>query len=261
MSNPYEDLSAGAAPSATSASSPAAGPPSVADLVSKTASTVMEDFVPFLVAGLPFLGVVFVAVFAALFGIYGTMFAGILVGQAVGGDELAGIGAIVGALGSTFVVLTAILAVAAPMQASVMRAVWNQLETGEKLTISAGFSTITQDLGKVIGFNLLLFFGVMVGSLFCYLPGLAVAAALVFALPAIVVHRQSVGSAISLSVAHLQAHPGWHLGFFGLSMVLAMVLSYIPFIGYALVATIHPLFTLLAYREIFGTGEYPEVRD
>ena len=55
----------------------------------------------------------------------------------------------------------------------------------------------------------------------------------------------------------MQRHPGWHLGFFGLHFVIAMVVSYIPFLGYALAGTIPPLFMLLVYREVFGTGELP----
>jgi uncharacterized membrane protein len=232
-------------------------PPSVADLVSTTVRHVMDDFVPWLVAGLPFLVMTFVGVFVGLFLVYGGMFAGMMVGAAADSEELAGVLLMAGLMVGTVVLVVGMTVASAPVSASMMRAVWQYLETGEKLSFGSGFSTIGQDVGRVVAYNLVMISAVLVGSLFCYVPGLLVAAALVFAFPAIVIHRLSIGAAIGLSVSHLQRNPGWHAAFFLLTVVLSMVLGYIPLIGYALLATIHPLFVLLAYRGVFGTGELP----
>jgi hypothetical protein len=148
-------------------------------------------------------------------------------------------------------------ALLAPMQASLYRAVWAYLETGEKLTIGSAFSTARQDLARVIVYQFVMLGLIATGALFCYVPGLLVAAALAFAGPAIYIHRLGIAEAISLSVGHLQRHPTWHFIYFLWSALIVFVLQYIPFIGGMLLFTVHPYFVLLAYRAIFGSGALP----
>jgi hypothetical protein len=139
--------------------------------------------------------------------------------------------------------------------------VWKYLETGEKLTFASPFSTYTQDIGRVLAYQLTVFVLTFASALMCYVPALVVGAALMFAGPAIYVHRMGIGQAIGLSWRHLVKHPGWHLGFFGISLLMTIGASFVPIIGTMLLTTAHPLFVLLAYRAVFGTGDAPRETD
>jgi hypothetical protein len=231
--------------------------PAGSDLLSKTLNKVMQDFGSFLLGGvIPGVIALFGAFPAVLF-LY--LFIGL--GAAPGmvmEDETT---MMVGIVGGTLVGMTGMMvgftAVLAPMQASLYRAVWAYLETGEKLTVGSAVSTFRQDLVRVILYQLAMLGLVGMGAMFCYVPGLLVAAALSFAGPAIYIHRLRIGEAISLSVGHLQRHPTWHLIYFLWSTVVMLVVQYIPFLGYLLVFTVHPVFVLMAYRAIFGNGALP----
>ncbi|MEQ1566484.1 MAG: hypothetical protein ABMA64_12655 [Myxococcota bacterium] len=232
--------------------------PEVMSFANQLMARAQKDFVPFLLAGLgPLIIALVVVTPLALVSIYGGMFVGMAPGLVTGDEDLAGFGSIFGMLGGFGVLFGVVIAVTAPMSASTNRAVWKYLNDGEPLTFMAPFSTFTQDLVKVVSYAVIHGGLVMLGAMFCYVPGLIVAAALVFAGPAIYVHGLGIGQAISLSVAHVQKHPGWHVGFFGLAIVMNLVLSYVPFIGAALLATLMPLYILLAYKHFFGDGPTP----
>lgn len=241
----------------TDAKNPEAGLPNVTDLAKKVWEEVQKDFAGFLMAGLvPFIGSV-MAGFGMVIVIYGGMFIGMVPGMLIGDEAITALGSMAGLFGSIFFAMMLLMAVIAPLTASLHRAVWNYLEKGEKLTISSSFSTVTQDLGRVIAFQLLVICATMIGAMMCYLPALIVGAALMFAGPAIYIHRLGIGEAVSLSIRHTQRNPGWHIGFFGISFLITIVLSYIPILGGLMLMTVHPMFVLLAYREVFGAGERP----
>ncbi|MEQ1506497.1 MAG: hypothetical protein ABMB14_29990, partial [Myxococcota bacterium] len=237
------------------------GPMPVGEVVSQTLTRFQADMPGFLLGGLiPFaiqMMVATVGVFVGLFAVYGGMFVGMVPGMVLGDDDLTAVGMLFGLAAGTFGLVfgfAAILgAVLAPINASLHRAVWRALETGESLKIDAAFSTARQDLGRVVGFALVSSLLMLVGLSMCYLPAIVVGAALMFAGPAIYIHRLTIPDAIRRSVGHLSSNPGWHLGMFLVVMIATMVLAYIPLIGGLLAATIHPMLVLIAYR-----SEFPE---
>lgn len=231
--------------------------PNVVDLATRAVSTIGKDPGGYLLAGLPpaLVGLVF-GVGGVLLA-YAAFFAGMVPG--VLSDD-PGEAAVMGmglGLGLLFPAILAATVLVAPMIASLHRAVWRSLLHGEKLTIGSALSTFGQDLGKVLAFNVLSGVAIFAGVLLCYVPGLIAMALLVFAGPAIYVHRLGVGEAIGLSIRSAQDEPGWHLGFFALSFVIVLVLQYVPIVGMMLYYTAHTLFVLLAYRELYGDGDLP----
>lgn len=248
-------------PPDTSARSGAAGNssglPPVGELLSALVAEVQKDFASFLVAGVGTLIIAFLSVPLALVAVYGGMFLGMVPGLAMDDEGITAIGSIAGMMGGMFVMFGGILLLAAPMSASMFRAVWRWMTTGEKLTIMAPFSTFTQDIVRVLVFSFVQFGLVMLGAMFCYVPGLIVAALLVFAGPAICIHRLPIGPAVSLSVAHVRDHFSWHLGFFLVAFLMQMVLAYVPLVGPMLLATLLPLYILMGYRHAFGDGPTP----
>jgi uncharacterized membrane protein len=246
-----------AAKSADAGATRAAELPNVMDLASRVVSEVQKDFAMFLLGGLGSMILSLVLVPVALVLVYGGMFLGMLPGMMANDDGLTAIGSVGGLSIGMTLMFVGLLVVAAPMWASTHRAVWKYLTEGEKFTYMAPFSTYTQDLGKVLGFTFVQ--GVLItgGMMLCYVPGLALAAALMFSGPAVYVHRVGIGEALSLSWRHFQANVGWHVGFFAIAFVMQMVLTYIPFVGMMLLATVMPLYVLLAYRHIYGDGPIP----
>jgi hypothetical protein len=234
---------------------PDAGLPNVMDLVSQLVTEVQKDVGGFLLAGLPPTILLMGGVMASLVVVYGSMFLGMMPGLMGDDEDLAAIGAMSALSLSLLVVIGALVLVTTPMWASLYRSVWAFLVRGEKLTVSSSFSAMGQDLGAQFAYLLLSGAIVTLGVTLCYVPGLVAQAMLMFAWPAIVIHRMPVGRAISWSVGHSMAHPAWHLGLWAVNLVMSMVLPYIPFLGYLLLFTVHPLFVLMAYRAVAGDGE------
>jgi hypothetical protein len=235
---------------------PDAGLPNVLDLVATTVAEVQKDPMGFIVAGLiPGLSIIGLT-FVAVFGVYGIGFLGALPGIMADDEDLAALGGVSALLLAMMLLILVIVAVTTPIWASMYRAVWALLVRGEKLTIGAPFSTIGQDLVPLLTYTLLSAAIVSAGVMFCYLPGILAQGMLMFAWPAIVVHRMPVGRAIQWSVSHAMTHPGWHLGLWAVSFAMSLVLPYFPIVGYMLLFTIHPLFVLLAYRACAGDGEH-----
>ena len=90
---------------------------------------------------------------------------------------------------------------------------------------------------------------------FFTLVGLVFAVVAGFAVPAVIVHRMGPVEALQRSLAHASAHPVWHLGYAACVIGIQMVLSYIPFIGIALMYPFLMSFQLRAYTRIFGFGD------
>ncbi len=235
------------------------GLPVVMDLMSEVFKRVQEDFMQFFLAGLVPMGVTLVGTFLGIVVIYGAMFLGMMPGLSAGDDDLVGIGALLGASAGILVCVLALMAVITPMRASLYRAVWRYMTEDTPMTVWSSVDTFTQDLPRVYLLNTVFVLGNVIGLSMCYVGIFPWLLVMSFAGPAVYVHGAGVGDAVRLSISHATEHFSWHIGFFGLLFVMQMVLQYIPILGYALLMTVVPLYVLLAYAKIFGTGDTPEV--
>jgi hypothetical protein len=195
--------------------------------------------------------------FGAILLLYAAMFGGFFVGAAMFGEE-AGLGlGMVGLIGGMAAMIGGIILISAPLTASLYRAMWANLTRSEALGFGAAFSTALQDLGRILGYNVIMAAAVLVGLMFCYVPALGVSLALHFALPELVVHRVSIGEAIALSVRHVRENLSWSLGAWALGMALIVVCSQIPLVGMALGPVLYANYQLRLYRAVFGDGGAP----
>lgn len=242
---------------ASANANPDQGLPNVMDLVSRMTTELQKDPAGWILAGVvPGLATIALTIGGIVL-IYGGMFLGMAPGMAADDEDLMVLG-MFGGLGlGTFVLVAGMMLVITPMWASLYRAVWANLTRGEKMTLMAPVSTITQDLGSQFAYSFVAALIVMVGLSFCYLPGIIAQGMLMFAWPAVVIHRVPIGRAISYSFGHAMAHPGWHLGLWAVGLVMSLVLPYIPIIGYMLLFTVHTLFVCLAYLAVAGDGDSP----
>ncbi|MCB9685880.1 MAG: hypothetical protein H6735_12635 [Alphaproteobacteria bacterium] len=233
---------------------PEAGLPNVMDLVSQCAGELQQDFVPFLIAGILPAMLAMSAGVLGVFLIYGGMFLGAAPGIAANDEDLMLIGGAGGMVLGIFALFLGMALLFAPMNASMWRSVWKHMVGEEKLGFDAGFRHAFQDLPRVLVFHVVYIGAILVGSMLCYIPGLIAAFALTFAYPAVIVHGMSIGEAMRISVQHTRDNVAWHLGLFAVAFVMGMVLPYIPFIGYALLFTLYPMFVLAAWRAVYGDG-------
>lgn len=238
-------------------------PPNVLDLLVEVFEDLRDNFVDRLLSGVGFMLVLIPMVFVGMGALYAPVMAGMFLGVAAEDEALTMAGMVVGlVVGFALMILCVTLPIL-PMYASMGRAVNRQLVEGGDLGFAAPFDTITEDVGKVLGTSLITAVTVLVGMLFCYLPGLVAAFALGFALPAVIVDRLSPVEACKRSVEHVMAEPVWHLGFYVVTMGISMVVSYVPVIGFALVYPILLGFQIRAYRHIFhgDVGQASEPSD
>lgn len=233
---------------------PEAGLPNVTDLISACTTELQKDFVPWILAGLPpaLLAIVLGLGGAAM--VYVGAFFGLAAGLAAQDEDLAVLGATTTLVALLLVLIVVMGLVFTPLQASMWRSVWKYLTEGEKLGFDACFRYAFQDLPRVVMYQLVFGAIVTVGVMMCYLPGILASIALLFAYPAVVVHGMPIGQAMRTSVTHVQANPAWHLGLFAVTFVMALVLPYLPIVGYALLFTLYPLLVLSAWRGIWGDG-------
>lgn len=117
-----------------------------------------------------------------------------------------------------------------------------------------GFSSPFNDLsgsGRAIAFYLLSQVLVLVGVVFCYLPGLVVATLSSFALPIVVLEGASPTEALGLGWRHMRSDPGWHLAVW-LLMVVALLALELTLIGALALVPAMAAWQLFAYRAAFG---------
>ncbi|MCB9672250.1 MAG: hypothetical protein H6736_04205 [Alphaproteobacteria bacterium] len=243
--------------------------PDPIELFKSTLEELLDDVVPYLLAGVGQMVIVvplvFVLIFFLYFVMFGTMFGGIFVGIAAAavtgevlGDDAAGLVFMLTYLGTWAVMLAAMVfvavfigAVLAPTQASLVRRVAEHQRGGRKLDFTACFSDAFLDLPSVVGVTLLVGTLFAVGMLLCYLPGLVAIVLLGFASSLVVLHRMGPVHAARTSVAHVMANPGFH-GMFGLLyFATSMLAAYIPIIGTMFLMALH----VRAARTLFGDGE------
>ncbi len=189
---------------------------------------------------LPIVGVVV----AALIAIIVPTFAGLFSGD----ENLALIGNIVG-LGACFLLLLAFLLVGSPLlAASFYRAADRHLSRLERIGFNASWSTLTTDLGRVFGTQLLVFAITMVGIIACYLPGLIAGIVLSLAVPLVAIRGLGPVDAVKQSFQHAKNHTAWFVVYWLIGVIVMMVISYIPCIGIAIALPFYTIYHILGIR-------------
>lgn len=231
--------------------------PSPMDLLMRSFDAFKDDLQGYLLAGVIPMIVTILSAFASIIVVYGSMFVGMLPGLMMN-DELV---AMLGGMGLFMVALIALVVgiglAMAPLSASLMRAMEASHSGEAKLTFQAPLSTAKEDLPRVVQVTMLVSTLTFVGAMMCYVPGLLVGFLLCFALPGVVLDRLSVGEAVGRSVGHAREHVGWHAGVFGILMLMYIILSQIPFVGYLVAMTLTSDFTVRAYRAAFPADAQP----
>lgn len=221
-------------------------------------SDILKNFGGYLLAGLgmfvAMLPVVMVMVVVAYVPILGAIFAADALGE-----DLASLLLLAGILLSVVIALGLGATIIAPMQASLMRAMWGYQVRGEPLTFGSAFSTFRDDYMTVVLAYLALQGAVLLGLMFCYVPALIVAFLLHWVTPAVVIHRRSVGEAFGQSFRHAKENAGWTLGVMLVGVLITLVSSYVPLIGALLTPVLYSAYVLKLYRAAFGDGPEPQI--
>ncbi|MBT3224166.1 MAG: hypothetical protein HN348_34290 [Proteobacteria bacterium] len=226
------------------------GYPKVVDLAMAAFEDMKNHFKGFLLSGVGMLIMVILVTVVSLVAVYAPLFIGLAM------DSVAVMfgGMAVG----TILAIGLSIALAIPMQASIGRAVDKHLRGEEDLGYSASYSTITEDMGKVIAWGLL---GVLLGTLgvfACYVGAFAVSFLLHLSFPALLLHRMGVVESMKFSYRFTMEHPKFSLAFWGLGLAIQMILSYIPIVGMLLLLGFLFNYQFRGYRMLFGYGDTPE---
>ena len=237
--------------------------PQVGKLLNSVIDDAKVDFASWLLAGLGTLVstiLAFMLIIGGYIGGFALLFGFIILGAAVAGEDGAAIGNLAGMLSWMVLMFGGIGlsgVIGAPITSSIGRAVLAHIRDDEPLTAAAGFSTVTQDLPKVIGTSLLVSTAVFAGMCFFYVGALVASFFLHFAAAAVVVHRVNPIAAVSLSVKAALKEPGWHLGVWGLGVLMFMIAGNIPFVGVMIATPLWWALTLRAYIAVYGDGPAP----
>ena len=237
--------------------------PAVGKLLNSVIDDAKVDFASWMLSGLGTLVstiLAFALIIGGYIGGFVVLFAFIIAGSVVAGEDGAAIGNLFGMLSWMVLMFGGIGlsgVVAAPITSSIGRAVLAHIRDGEPLTAAAGFSTVTQDLPKVIGTSLIGSALVIFGMCFFYIGALVASFFLHFTAAAVVVHRVSPFKAVSLSVRAALMEPGWHLGVWGLGILMFMIAGNIPFVGVMIATPLWWALTLRAYIAVYGDGDEP----
>jgi hypothetical protein len=108
------------------------------------------------------------------------------------------------------------------------------------------------DWGGAVGLSLAQGATTTLGSLLCYLPGLAAAAAHLFALPLMADHRMSARRALALSWTLVKPRPIQMVGLLVGLLALLQVVGSVPILGWLLLWPCWMLPVLYAYEELRG---------
>lgn len=245
--------------------------PDVGKLLNETIAEFTDDIGPYLLAGLGHTLVVLPVVFGAIillylgmiFGMFGGMIGVGIVGALVGsilGETAGTLSLLVSQLLFFLLIFLAIIAfgaalgaVLAPFNASLTRAVAAYQRGEGELGFNAAFTTLGQDVVKVVLGAVLLASMAMVLLMFCYLPVLIVPLVFGFFGPMIYLHGMGPLDAFRVSIAHFRSHMSYHLTVAALGFAMGMVASYVPVLGPAFLTAFH----VRAYRAMFGDGLAP----
>jgi len=241
-------------PGAGEAGAQPRGLPDVVKVLTDLLGDLQANVAGYLLAGLGYTLVAFalVFVFLGLLGVF--MVVPMIVGAALDSEELGAILMMAGMLFGYVVGLLLLITVSAPFMASLARAARAHLEGDQPLGFAAAFGELGTDLVQVLLLSVLQMALVLVGMMFCYLPGLLVSLFLDFAFPALIVHRLSAVSAIRLSFDHVRRNLGWHLGYWGLGLAILFVAQAIPIVGVMFGIPFYLAYQLKVYTMVFGTG-------
>lgn len=225
---------------------PALHPPT--KLLTLAFDTLKADILGWAMAGLgltlPILGLTFL--------IFGVVMAAMIPGLVMKDEAIASVGVLVGFALLTVVVLPVALVIMPVLQASLTRSIEDRITQGTPLGFSASFRTWRENLWDVIVVNLLVAAFTMVGLMFCYLPGLVVALALCFAPPLVALRGVRPMDAIAMSFNHFKAHPGWATKFLLLGVLVMIVISYLPIVGYLFSIPFYVAYLVLGVRSAFA---------
>lgn len=203
-------------------------------------------------AGYILSGIVMTAVvFAVITGIMVLLFGFMLPGIIMEDETISLIGSLLGMAAYFFGIMGFAFLLMPLMTASMLRAIDAQRAGAQDLGAMAALSTLREDAGRIIGFNLLGVLLTFVGMLFCYVPGLIASALMMFALPMVVFERVPPVTAYQLGWKHMTQHAGWHVAVWLISMLTVGILS-ITFVGIIVAYPIMFAFQVFAYRTAYG---------
>lgn len=211
---------------------PAAELPSVLDLLKAFFEEFKTNFAQYVIAGLGFVCVVLPLSFAMVFGIYASVFVGMLPGIALEDEALLALGPLAAVLVFTVAAVALTTAITVPLQASLARSVDDHLAGRAPLGPGAPFTRAMEDLPLVLLYSTIHTSITLVLLMFCYLPGIVFAFLTDFAWLHVVLDRKSPMDALKTSMEHVRDHASWHLGYFGVTIGIVFIVSYLPLIGY-----------------------------
>lgn len=241
--------------------------PDLGALLNETVTEFMENIGPYALAGLGQMLVVIPIALVMIFGMYAMIALGIG-GMLAGGaglaavlpGELAGLGALAGALVGLAVIAVCFFgfiglmgAMMAPINASLLRAIAAHQRGEKTLELSSAFSSLGENIGAVIGGAAILTLLSVALSMMCYFPALLPVIFLGFAAPLIALHGRGAVEGIQAAAAHARSHLKWHALYGLLHFALLMAASSIPVVGVMFVLA----FQVRAYRRVFGDGRQP----
>ncbi len=150
-------------------------------------------------------------------------------------------------------VMPVMVAIMAPINASLTRAVAAHQRGEKEMTLASSFDTAFQDAPRVVMTGMMLGLLTMVGLLFCYVGALAVPVLFGFVNTLVILHNRGPIEAMRIQLAHLREHSHIHLMIGLVQMAMGMAAGFIPVIG--------PMFMLdvqvRAHRKMFGDGPEP----
>lgn len=245
---------------------PGGAHPEPMDIFQDTWKEFSDDLGPYILAGLGQLvvtiPVMMVLFFVVYFGVLTTLFGGIFLGAIAGavtseavGPEAGGAVFALSYAGSIVLMFVVILglsmlvgAIMAPLNASMVRRVAEHQRGGRKLDFTAPFSDAGENLMGVILGSLLVGGIVLVGFLFCYLPGIIAAFMLIYAGTLVALKGLPPLAAVRASYQNFMEFPQFHLVFSLLYLGCGLLASYVPIVGPMFVMAAH----VRAHRTLFG---------
>ncbi|MCO4743461.1 MAG: hypothetical protein KC912_01645 [Proteobacteria bacterium] len=212
--------------------------PEIGTVFNETLEDFTENIADYALAGLGFFIVTMVLVFGAIFVLYGGMaafmFGGIAVGTAVGGDAgpiLAMIIMFGGIFISIFGFMAVLVSIMMPIQASLERAIRDHHRGEGKLGFGSAFSTMFQDLPKIIGVGLLLVASSMLGILALYIGAMVTAWLFYWAPSLVALSGKSPIEAMKTSAGRVWEDKGGVGVLTVVAFLLSMVAAYVPIVG------------------------------
>ena len=158
---------------------------------------------------------------------------------------------LVGYLGMFVVIIIGLSLILAPVHGSIVRAIDDHLAGVREATFGGAFDTATKQLGRDIGSTVAAQVVTILANVVPIIGPLVAGFLLAWWPLAAQLDGDAVGAAAKRSVGHTRTHMTWHLSYFGLGIVFALVGGNIPVIG--------PMAALLyhvkSYRAAFPRSE------